>query len=66
MPDDGLSTGWNMQHKCKGTICIKTNICHVRLSKCSLFDHLSHGMIYYAYECTHVVLALMEDDKNLG
>ena len=32
MPDDGLSTGQNMLHTCKGTFGIKINLCCVKHS----------------------------------
>jgi hypothetical protein len=35
MPEDGVSTGRNMQQACKGKLWIKLYLCCVRLNKCS-------------------------------
>jgi len=34
IPKDSISTGRNMQHTWKDTICVKINVCCVQLNKC--------------------------------
>jgi len=44
MPEDDLSTGCNMWHKCEGNLIDYMNLYSVTLNKCGLFNSKQNGM----------------------